>query len=212
MRRHCGAWGLDVLCLTIDYFTCLSAWQSSRTSCNTIWCFTSRSKKAVFHHHFPSSFYFPIFAVVLSADLVAGPIIYVPHVTFMELMRLLFPECMCRAVLEKEVPNCNACCWEEAGITIADVTWLPCKWVKCSIPHQRKGICWELSSSMCDPVADLLWVITMRRFYYLVLNSQEDWSVLPSFFIYSVVPCTVCNNSKSVLWFFFLLCMSRAEI
>lgn len=43
-----GLWCLRAgcsVCLAIDYFTCLSAWQSSRISCNTIWCFTSRSKK-----------------------------------------------------------------------------------------------------------------------------------------------------------------------
>ena len=92
-----------------------------------------------------------------------------------------------RAVLEKEeVANLNACCWEEVQIRNHCSR---CHLVAMQVsetfhPTAEKRNLLVLSSPICDLVADLLWFLMMRRFYHVVLYSQEDWLVLPQFFLY----------------------------
>lgn len=107
----CAAQGWELLSgwpLIISLsFVCLLA-------CNTIECFTSRFKPAVFHHHLV----FPSFASVLSAAPVAAHNSWATC-DFRGAHGPPFPGWEChltgsRAVLgREEVVNLRVCCWEE---------------------------------------------------------------------------------------------------
>lgn len=130
----------------------------------------------------------------------------------MEFTRLLFPECMyhltsSRAVLEKEeVANLDACCWDEVQSTNH---WSRCHLVAMQAsetfhPTAEKRNLLALSSPICDPVADL-WFLMVRGFYHVVLYSQEDWSCHSFFF--TVRSLVQCATSLKAFWH----CLSRAE-